>query len=250
MKETFSSIEKKEKEPGQTKVEVDFIRHGKSSYTEQGRDLTPEGEKQVLASAREIIEKINPTKEIVVLLSSPAARAQGSAEIITGLMEEKGIEIYKRGVVSSMRNFDQKDNKYLEGLWQDAEKAGVSADQIYAKHPKYQDMNEKFETQGEVRKRAARVFNWIRYLAEHAKKTDKTIHIIGVSHFEFLNPIMEDLFDFKVEEGKGITYGEDLRIRFDFARQSKKLAISAEFRGQKKDNIIFDKKTRKFIIEK
>jgi len=249
MKEKIS-LEKHEQEPRRTEVVVDFIRHGKSAYSEQGRDLTPEGEKQVVASAKEIIEKINPAKEMVVLLSSPAARAKGSAEIITGLMEEKGIEIYKRGVVSSMRNFDQKDNKYLEELWQDAEKAGVSADFIYAKHPKYQDKNEKFETQGEVRKRAGRVFNWIRYLAEHVKKTDKTIHIIGVSHFEFLNPIMEDLFDYKVEEGKGISYGEDLKIRFDYNKDLKKLDISAEFRGQKKENIIFDKKTRRFIIEK
>jgi len=249
MKEKIS-LEKHEQEPNSTEVVVDFIRHGKSVYSEQGRDLTPEGEKQVIASAREIIEKINPAKEIVVLLSSPAARAKGSAEIIAGLMDEKKIEIYHRGVTGSMRNFDQKDKKYLEELWHDAEKAGVSADVLYAKHPKFQAQSEKFETQGEVRKRAERVFNWIRYLAEHAKKTDKTIHIIGVSHFEFLNPIMEDLFGHKVEEGKGISYGEDLKVIFNYNKTTHKMNIEAEFRGNKKSNIIFDKKTRRFIIEK
>ncbi len=257
-------IESREMEPKHNIVIVDFLRHGTTEYLENftsdekkkemgdklPRDLTPEGEEEVRKTAEEIVQKIDPKNEIVVLWSSPAWRAQGSENIVRELLEEKGIEVYKDSAIPSMRNFDQHDEQFMNDLWEKLAPTGKSAEIMYSRDPKFQEKNERFESQPEVRKRAERVFNWIRYLTKHAELKGKKLHIVGVSHFEFLNPIMEDIFEHKVEEGYGVEKGEGMTIQFNFDPNSKELVISADFRGEHKDGISFDKNQRKFFIKK
>ncbi|MBI2033686.1 MAG: histidine phosphatase family protein [Candidatus Liptonbacteria bacterium] len=242
--------ESRESEPKVNEVIVDFFRHGQSAYTNEGRDLTEKGEEQVRESAEKIVEGIDPEKEIVVLWSSPARRAQGSSEILKEVLDQRGIDIHKKSAISSMRNFDQKDKEYFTELFKEFEAQQSPFDVTYARDPRFQEKSDKFESQPEVRERAGRVFNAIDYLARHAKLENKKLHIIGASHFEFLNPVMEDIFGYKVEEGQGMRYGEGMRIFFDYDSVRKETKISAEFRGERKDNIIFDKGKRKFIVEK
>jgi len=243
-KEIFKSPEK---EPQHNEVVIDFLRHGKTEYTEKGRDLTPEGEEQIRKGAEGIVEKIDPEKEIIVLWSSPAVRAQGSEEIIKELLNERRIKAYKDSEINTMRNFDQRDKEFMEKFWQEAEKKGISPETLYTQ--KGQDKSDKFETQEEVRERTERVFNWIGYLTERANLQSKKLHIIGVSHFEFLNPVIEDVFGYKIKEKDFVKYGEGIRVNFDYNPTDKEMQISAEFRGEKKDNITFDKKKRKFIVK-
>ena len=257
-------IESRETAPTHNIVVVDFLRHGTTEYVENFTpeekkkimngefplDLTPEGEEEVRKTAEEIVKKIDPKNEVVVLWSSPAWRAQGSEDIVRELLVEKGIEIYKDSAIPSMRNFDQHDEQFMNDLWEKIAPTGKSAEIMYSRDPEFQEKNEKFESQPEVRKRAERVFNWVRYLAEHAELKGKKLHIVGVSHFEFLNPIMEDIFEHKVEEGYSVKKGEDMTIQFDFDPSSKELVISADFRGEHKDGISFDKDRRKFFIKK
>lgn len=260
----FEELENIEKEPEHNIVEVDLMRHGSTKYLEDytskedkekmkmdgkyPRDLTPKGEQEIFESAEKIIDKIDPEKEIVVLWSSPAWRAQGSEEIISELLAKKGVEAYKDSSIFSMRNFDQYDPKFVDYYWLElAPSLGKPAEGMYFSDPEFQEKNDKFESQPEVKKRAGRVFNWIRYLAEHAKLKGKKLHIIGVSHFEFFNPIISDIFNYEIEEGQGIKKGESLSMQFDFDKSSKELKISADFRGEHKSSIIFDKEKRTFL---
>jgi len=259
-----TKIESREEEPKHNVIIVDFLRHGTTQYLENSisfedrealngkhpRDLTPEGELEVKKTVEKIVQKINPETDIVVLWSSPAWRAQGSEEILRELLEEKGIEIYKDSSIKSMRNFDQHDEEFMKDLWDKIAPTGKSAELMYSRDPELQEKNDKFESQPEVKRRAGRVFNQIRYLAEHANLKGKRLHIIGVTHFEFINPIMEDIFGLKVEEGKGIEKGEEITIKFDYNPQIKEMKISADFRGEHKDQINFDKEKRVFTIEK
>jgi len=241
-------LENLEREPQHNEITVDFLRHGKTEYTDKGRDLTLQGEQQIRESAERIIETIDPKKETVVLWSSPAPRAQGSEEIIKEALAKRKIEVYKDSEIHTMRNFDQKDKEFMEKFLQEAAEKGISPDVFYAQQKR--GKNEKFETQEEVRKRMERVFNWIRHLAEHANLQGRKLHIIGVSHFEFLNPLIKDIFGYEAERGESVTFGEIIKVNFDYNSANKEMSISAEFRGQRKDNIIFDKEKRKFIYGK
>lgn len=256
-------IESQESEPKHNIIIVDFLRHGTSKYLETStseekknqmngefpRDLTPEGEEEVRKTVEEIVQKINPQNEAIVLWSSPAWRAQDSEAIIRELLAKKGIEIYKDSAISSMRGFDQRDKNFMNDLWEKLALTKKSVEIMYARDQEFQEKNEKFESQPEVRRRAERVFNWMRYLAERAELKGKKLHFIGVSHFEFSNPIMEDIFGYKVEEGDGVHKGENMTIQFDFNKNSKELVISACFRGECKEGIGFDKNNRKFFIK-
>lgn len=245
-------------------VVVDFIRHGETEYLEDvfsdeeklqmgskyPRDLTPEGERQVRENAKIVVDNIDPDNEIVILWSSPAWRAQGAEEIIQELLGERGIEVYKKSTISTMRSFDQKDQEYMDNLWEELADNGKIDDAVYERDPMFQQKSDRFESQPEVIKRVGRFFNSIRYFVEHADLSGKKLHIIGVSHFEFLNPLMEDIFDFRVDDDEGIKKGEDITITFDYDKDSEEMVISADFRGAHKDGIVFDKKIRKFIIKK
>lgn len=256
-------FEKRESEPKNNIVMVDFLRHGTTEYQENfispedkeamngnyPRDLTPKGEQEVEKSAREIVRTINPETDIVVLWSSPAWRAQGSEDILIKLLEEANIKIYKDSAISSMRNFDQHDRAFMNELWEKLAPTKKTAELAYSCDPEFQEKNEKFESQPEVKKRAERVFNYIRYLAEHADLKGKRLRIIGVSHFEFLNPIIEEIFGSKVEKGEGINKGEKMSMVFDFNHQSKDMKISANFKGEHKEDISFDKDNRHFAIK-
>lgn len=257
-------LENKEKEPRHNIVVVDFLRHGTTNYLENyvsqedmemmngkyPRDLTEKGEQEVRETAEKIVEDINPETDVVVLWSSPRWRAQGSEEIIKELLEKRGVPILKDSSIESMRSFDQHDMEFMNDLWAKIAPVGHSAEIMYSRDPEFQEKNEKFESQPEVKKRAERVFNWIRYFAERANLGGKRLRIIGASHFEFLNPVMENIFGNKVEEGKGVHKGEDMRITFDFDKSNKEMKISADFRGEHKENISFDKEKRSFVVNK
>lgn len=256
-------FEKKESEPKHNVVIADFLRHGTTEYLEASatqeekealknelpKDLTPKGEQEVKETAKEIVSTINPKTDIVVLWSSPAWRAQGSEDILKELLKDRGISVYKDSSINSMRNFDQRDKEFMADLWKNLASAGKSPELMYARDPDFQEKNEKFESQPEVKRRAERVFHYIQYLTEHAHLQDKRLRIIGVSHFEFLNPIIEEIFGTKIEQNEGLNKGEKMSITFDYNPKSKEIKISADFRDEHKEDISFDKKSRRFIAK-
>ncbi len=246
------NINKKiESGPKHNMITVFFMRHGQTKYLENSvankndliingkapSDLTPEGEKEVKISAERIANKIDKDKDTVVFWGSPAWRAQGSEQIIREELEKRGITIHKDSTIKLMKDLEVYDKEYTVKFWDEVRDSGKSTDLVYARDPLLQGKNDKFETQPEVKKRAEQVIGHIKYLAEHLDLKDKRLCIIGVSHFEFLNPIMEDIFDHKIEDDRGIKKGEELIINFDFDQATKKLKIDADFRDEHKDDI-------------
>ncbi|MEK7564376.1 MAG: phosphoglycerate mutase family protein [Patescibacteria group bacterium] len=209
-------------------LKVDFIRHGATEYlenTEKNKhnletipvDLTDVGIEQIEKVGAEVVNAIDPEKEVVILWSSPAWRAQGSEAIIEKLLMERGVTIFKKKVIRSMGAITQYGDKFDS------------------------------TAEAKVRRNAENVFNWIRFIAERSSKLDKTIHIVGVTHYEFLNPLREDIFPFDVPHGKGFQKGENISFEFVFDKTTKELSITAILRNYEVKNIIFDKVTRKFI---
>ena len=251
-----ATTEDQEKEPKIQTVEVDFLRHGESTYKQRHapkdgkvEDLTELGKEQIQQQAEFLAQSINPENEIVVLWSSPAWRAQDSTEIIERVFTEKGIEIAHEKAIPLMRQIREKDLDYMDNVWQKAKDKGVSGDVIVTRDPEFQQKSDKFESYPEIQRRSEGVYNWIRYIAEKIDTEGKKLHIIGVGHMEFLEPIMEQLFDFDVEKGEGIGKGEVMKITFVYNQDNKKMEISSDFRGQHKTGITFDKDQRKFLID-
>lgn len=255
MKFEGKKLEIPEKEPPSNTVILDVLRHGTTDYLEQEtyfdkkkkrtKDLTPKGEEEIRMAAEEITSRINPENELVVLWSSPAWRAEDSLSIVRKALQEKSIEVYDSSSISALRAFDWRDKDYVNKMWERIENPEVA----YSRDQEFQESNEKFESQPEVRERARTVTDFMIYLAKNAKLKGKKLHIICVSHFEFINPLMEEVFGYKVEEGKGLEKGEVLRFQFDFDKEGKKLEISADFRGDHKEKIGYDEQQRKFILD-
>lgn len=250
-----------EKEPKIRTVITDFLRHGESAYREvlmsdeerqqlgdtRPTDLTESGVEQVRKTAEELAKGIDRENEIVVLWSSPAWRARGSEQIIREVFEKEGVEVLREDVVSSMRPMKQYDAEHMLGVWAKAKEEGRSGDVVVARDLEFQEPSDKFESYPEIRRRAERVYNWVRYMAEKIDTKGKKLHIIGTSHFEVLNPIMEELFGFDVEKEEGVAKGEPMRIVFDYEPETGEMKISADFRGQHKEGLTFDKKERRFV---
>ncbi|MEK7091686.1 MAG: histidine phosphatase family protein [Patescibacteria group bacterium] len=257
MENLESPLDTKELEPKVNHIILDGIRHGETEYVEEFgaaengpvRDLTPKGEEQIRQVAEEIVSKIDPDKEIVVLWSSPKWRAQGSEEIVKEILAEKGITVFKDSDISSLTAFKKHDQAFMANLWKDYGALGKPFDAIYAKDPAFQTVNDKFETQGEVKHRTERFFYRVAQLAKTANLNGKTLHIISVSHFEVLNPIVEDLFGHDVEQGQGIAKGEDLHFDFKYQTETDQLDIESDFRGEHKIGIKLNEQDRKFETE-
>ncbi len=95
---------------------VYVVRHGKTDYIERGHvqetgkwndeldDLTPEGKEGLLKTALRIREDLDPTKHIIIFLSSPRARALRSMDQIADYLKQEGFEIGQQNTVESLRS--------------------------------------------------------------------------------------------------------------------------------------------------
>lgn len=257
----FSPENRVEEEPKPKMVIVDFLRHGETEYKEvfmsdeeraqlgdtRPVDLTEKGIEQMREAAKEIAQTIDKENEVVVLWASPAWRARGSADVIREELEKEGITVLREDVITSMRPLKQKDQNYMAEIWGKAKNDGRSGDVVVARDPEFQQPSDKFESYPEIKRRAERVYNWIRYIAEKVDTKGKKLHIIGTSHFEFMNPVMEELFGFDVEKGEGIAKGEPMKVVFEYDAANDEMKISADFRGEHKEGLKFDKAQRRFV---
>lgn len=242
-------------------VILDFLRHGESKYEEvfmtteeklavkdnPPQDLTEKGVQQIQDAANRIVESIDRENEIVVLWSSPAWRARSSQAIVMKALQNADIPIQHNKIISSMRPIEQKDQEYMNQLWQGLIEKGVNGDMAYTL-PEFQQQNDKFESYPEIKRRSERVYNWVRSIAEKIDTKGKKLHIIATSHFEFMNPVMHDIFgNLDIGTGQGIQKGELTRAIFEYSPGNGDMKISADFRGQHKEGISFDKNQRRFI---
>ncbi len=207
------------------KISINFLRHGETDYVEDGKkdrgedlsvresDLTELGVEQVKATAEQLANEINPDKEEVILWSSPNWRAQGSEDIIEATLKERGIPILKQKVSPTLRATRGKHN--------------------------YEEESKAVE---------ANAFRFIKWASSIAKKYkgEKQVRVISVSHYEFLTPIMQGIFNFDIHNGEGYKKAELMNLSFRYDKELDQVFINAKMRDREVDNIYLDYETKTF----
>ncbi len=243
-------------------VIFDMVRHGRTPYHEYEHDpqfnevlgderpfdLSRKGIIDVLRTARVLVKAISHNERIV-LWSSESWRARDSKDIIKKRLKRAGFEIFKESIIRSLRPFDVYNQKFVKKEIIDVPKGAsfVRSNRLF-RDPDFQAPNPNFEVSSLIRRRAERVYNWVRYLAKSGDLKGKPLHIIATTHYEIMYPIMEDVFGFTLEKGQEPRKGEGMRIQFEYDKLTEEMTITAECRGIKKEGIVFDEKTRKFKV--
>ncbi|MFH1648797.1 MAG: histidine phosphatase family protein [Patescibacteria group bacterium] len=114
MNESIEDITSEEKINPPEQIVVYTVRHGNTNYIGTERDLTKEGEQQVIKTANELAEKIDKDKDIVIVVESPTKRTQYTGKIIREVLESKGIEVFKERGFYSIRDRIKDPNKFLD----------------------------------------------------------------------------------------------------------------------------------------
>ncbi|MEK7589531.1 MAG: histidine phosphatase family protein [Patescibacteria group bacterium] len=237
--------ELKEEEPKTQELIVDFVRHGGTEYTEEFPDITERGKEEIRATAEQIAATIDPQQEIVVFWSSSAMRAKGSAEVMKQVFEKHGIEIAKQSSISSLRQMEVKDPDFIFNLFDKIIEEGKNPEEVFLEHETWAgEKSEKVETRTEIQKRIDRIMNYLRYAAEHINTQGKRLRIIGTTHFETMQPLIQEIFG--KETGELLKTGEDFEIRMKHNRNTGDTEVEFSFRGKEKRGYHFDKETRKF----
>ncbi|MBI2637905.1 MAG: histidine phosphatase family protein, partial [Candidatus Sungbacteria bacterium] len=139
---------------------VTIMRHGQTEYTEEYPDLTELGKEQIAESARKIKGGIGPEDDVLVV-SSPAVRAQGSADIVRG---ELGIE--EKRILKSLRPIKANDPVEFKRTFDEFWGPGgfkieeiAKWDRFYAADPRFENRPEVQEPRSNPEKRSLRGLN-------------------------------------------------------------------------------------------
>ncbi len=241
--------ESREVEPSPKEMVVDLVRHGESKYTGTPPDLTARGQAQIESYAEGLVKDIDPEHDTVVLWHSPMARTEGSADIIQQELGRGGGVVAKRQSIPTMRMMDIKNPEQMEDVWNMMVTRGMTEGEIL-EHEVFQGTpNETVETMPEMERRSRRLLNGLRYAFEHVDPGERRLRIIGVSHFEILNPLLSKVFHLSPKEG--LEKGEGARLTFGKQQKgdskTSQTTVSIQFRGQTAGPFIIDPTTRELM---
>ncbi|MCH7883286.1 histidine phosphatase family protein [Patescibacteria group bacterium] len=246
------AFEKQEKRPFDILGKVTIFRHGETKYTEQYPDLTEIGKQQLEEGGEELKEEIDRSKEEIWISSSPAARAQGSADI---LAKELGIK--DKRIAKALRGVEIRDREEALKMINDIigpEQDIAKMDKAYADDPQFEERVDVWEPRSEVEKRTLKGIEIItRLFTRYGKQEKNKIpHLVSVSHYEFFNHLIRKVFNVNPDEERGIQFGEKLELTLlkkNNEEDKERVPILVTFRGQTKE-IVFDRKTRSIDIAK
>ena len=197
-----------------------FLRHGQSNYTEVFPDITEEGKRVIKESAKAIKEKWRQWGcPSLRLLSSPKARALGSATIIKEVLEYSD-EIQACSAISCLEcRCIEKAKEIFEGY----KSAGHSLEADYPHNPLFED-GRIFEPRSTIQKR---FFVFLEDFFRQSKDIKTFSLFIFVSHYEVLYNFIESIFRNYIDKGGVLSYGELIIVSLydNF--------IEVEFRKQK-----------------
>ena len=212
------------------KLELLCVRHGKTNYTGIFPDLTNEGMEHARSVANTDITQWMTqhriTNEQLVIISSPAPRAHGTASIISGEIGNT-TPIFIRDEIDAM-------------MWRDKERClsackGFSGKGYidYETEPVFAD-SELFETPDEVRAR------WYNFFARHinvALDAPEPRHSILVSHYEVFCNITKDMFNVIASEKTALQYVEPIALSVALTNDPRYVYIAGTFREQKSHSL-------------
>lgn len=243
-------FEKKEEMPFEADLRVDFIRHGKPSYTkeefEAGKfegELTVKGRRQIENQGLELTKNIDKDKELVAIWASPKKRADQTAVIIKDVFEKEGISVWESKTKESLR-----DLKWTSGSIEFFEKfvkeegAADAWMKYWSEAEKLPDGVEKPE---EVKQRIARVITYLERIARTVQPSGKKLHFICIGHEEIFRDLLEEGFGMGTKKGTGQIYGEVLRIDINKSEDNKDAILNLKYRGME-SQLGFNKNSREF----
>lgn len=188
-----------------------MVRHGGSNYECEGDDITEQGEKDMEVAAMKLINDLNKERDIIILTSSPKARAAASARIMEKKMREAGFRILNlpknkdsREKLAGMVTEDEHGRKHtIEGdefnlvmdeLWGEhisatevrkkfkewAEKENLAFNTLHGRTNTYKDVRMDVESEIKFANRATRFHL-------NGKRGDYRVVIIAVTHGEVMD---------------------------------------------------------------
>lgn len=195
-----------------------FLRHGKTEYTGNFPDLTDTGKEEIRSSAEELHRLITkkPNKTVRII-SSPAPRALGSADIIASKLGN-GIKVEKEDAIRCMDFYNEKQANMI---WT---KFGTArdVDRAYATHP-------TFESGIAIERRSsiqARFEGFLQRLFLESHTIDCPDFTICTSHFEILWKLASMTRRHRTEP---LSHGE--LIRMSVRPNDDSVSVVVEFRG-------------------
>ncbi|KKW36960.1 MAG: hypothetical protein UY81_C0008G0012 [Candidatus Giovannonibacteria bacterium GW2011_GWA2_53_7] len=184
------------------------LRHGKTRYTGVFPDLTEEGGAHIQQVAHAFVKpwmiehKID--RSTLEIVSSPAPRAQGTADVVTRVVGHIPVVVCKN--LGAME-------------WRDGARARAALEAFngkgyvdYETEPVFGDAT-IFETREEVRDR------WYTFLAGYIRSvwlSKSPQHAIMVSHYEVLQNVVYDLFGIVASAETALQHGEPILLSVSF----------------------------------
>lgn len=228
---------------------ITLFRHGDTLYTNKYPDLTDAGKRKLHKEGSRLVEEVDQETEDVLFLHSPSVRAKTSMAFLLkgmGITEgtsEREVEEHARPLkpLRSVGHNDYEKAMELVGKYVDLDDPKSHQhkkfDRVYVLDPAFEE-SEHWEPRSQVEARGKRVLRQGIYLLienHTSKDTDKTPHIVAVSHFETLNVIAAEIFDLDPEHDALYARGEKLSIEVKTdGNDTERVLLSCTFRNETK----------------
>jgi broad specificity phosphatase PhoE len=212
-----------------TKTSLLFLRHGKTAYTGQFPDLTEEGVKQIQSAAAEIAQIIQTHHKAgadIQIVSSPAPRALGTADIIARHLGHP----HEVEPCLDIRCMDFYDVDGANALWREFGTAR-DVDRAYATDPRF-DTGEVIEARCNIQHR---FFYYLGELFERFAEGKLPDVVIHTCHFEVLYFLASMLMG--IDDTEPLIHGEIIRIGLEPGGDRHHVLVTQVFRGHTKTNV-------------
>ncbi len=219
-----------------------FLRHGQTYYTDKFPDLTNKGMETISKSANLIQTLLNGNSNVVII-TSPAPRARGSAALIAKTIGYHGT-IKKEYAIQGTIFKDKKKGRAL--LDEYMAKGGIRAlDMAYKTDPRYEEMPNIIEPRSKIRKRFFKYFAKI--IEGLIARQRRPLNLICVSHYEILYHFVEHFFELDYTKDEPLGHGEIIAVSiFDICIENVNVVeLEITFRKETIYRKFFDYKEQK-----
>lgn len=175
-----------------------LVRHGEAKYTDEGRDLTPEGEEQIKRTA-ESLEKFLGLFDRVVMVRSPKARTLGSGVVFRETLDGR-LVVTSSKISSTARAVDIADDECL--LLHRASMSSHGGLVYWVVDPFFQGnevRNEDGQAIGEgrlsVERRSDRLRrHYLGFLTEEQNRAGMSLALVVFTHMEVMLPFLQAVY--------------------------------------------------------
>lgn len=187
---------------------VMLLCHGQSECTDVYPDITYSGVKTITNSANLIKSLLNNNSKVVII-TSPMARARGSAAIIAKIIKYRGIIKEAPSIQGAIVKNKKQGKAFFD---EHVAKGGTKTlDLAYGADPRFEDPN-IIEPKSKIRKRFFEYFTkMVKYLLEN-EQPSSSLNFICVSHYETLYHFVENLFELDYTKDKPLGHGEIIAV--------------------------------------